>query len=182
VTQPTLSITESNVLQALGQFLVAILPTGTAIVVGQDNRVPMPQAANYAVMTPITRTRLATNLTEYTDGFPSNPQIRQDTQATNIGVQVDTFGPLSGDHAQILATMFRSDWGVDQFGAMALGVTPLYTSEPRQMKFNDESHQVQQRWTTDVYAQIDPIVTVTQDFAAELVVGVIEVDAAFPPA
>jgi len=180
MTQPTLSITESNALQALGQFLVAVLPTGTAIVVGQDNRVPLPQATNYAVMTPITRTRLATNLTEYTDGFPSDPQTRQDTMSTNLMIQVDTFGPLSGDNAQILATMFRSDWGVDQFEAMALGVTPLYTSEPRQMKFLDESHQIQQRWTTDCDVQVDPIVTVPQDFAAELVAGVIEVDAAYP--
>jgi hypothetical protein len=175
-------LTESNTLQALGNFLVAVLPTGTEVVVGQDNRVASPQSANYAVMTPILRTRLATNLTAYTDTYPGTTQTRQDMQATQVTVQVDTFGPLSGDHAQIIQTMFRSDWGVYQFASSGLDVTPLYTSEPRQMKFWDESSQVQQRWTTDVVCQCNPIVTVPQDFAGEIVVGVIEVDAAYPPA
>ena len=182
MTQPTLSLTESNVLQALGQFLVAVLPTGTAVVVGQDNRVPAPQSANYAVMTPILRTRLATNLTAYTDTYPGSTQTRQDTQATQVTIQVDTFGPLSADNAQLITTLFRSDWGVDQFAGYGFDVTPLYTSDPRQMKFTNESAQVEQRWTTDCVLQANAVVTVPQDFAGELVVGVIEVDAAYPAA
>ncbi len=182
MTQPILTLTESNTLQALGQFLVAVLPAGTAVVVGQDNRVPAPQSANYAVMTPILRTRLATNLTAYTDTYPGTTQTRQDTQATQVTVQVDTFGPLSGDNAQVIQTLFRSDWGVDQFATSGFDVTPLYTSEPRQMKFTDESMQVQQRWSLDAVLQANPVVTLPQDFAGELVVGVIEVDAAYPPA
>jgi hypothetical protein len=181
MTQPVLTLTESNTLQAVGNFLVAVLPTGTQVVVGQDNRVASPQSANYAVMTPIMRTRLATNLTTYADGYPSNPQTRADTQATMVTIQVDTFGPLSGDHAQIIQTLFRSDWGVDQFATSGFDVTPLYTSEPRQMKFTDESAQVQQRWSIDLMCQADPIVTVPQDFADQLAVGVINVDAAYPP-
>jgi hypothetical protein len=182
MTQPTLSLTESNTLQALGQFLVAVLPTGTAVVVGQDNRVASPQSANYAVMTPIMRTRLATNLTTYADGFPSNPTTRSDTQATMVTIQVDTFGPASGDNAQIIQTLFRSDWSCEQFAGYGFDVTPLYTSDPRQMKFTDESAQVQQRWSIDLQLQASPVVTVPQDFADELVVGVVNVDASYPPA
>jgi hypothetical protein len=55
MTQPTLTLTESQTLQAVGNFLVAVLPTGTQIVAGQDNRVASPQSANYAVMTPTLR-------------------------------------------------------------------------------------------------------------------------------
>jgi hypothetical protein len=99
-----------------------------------------------------------------------------------VTIQVDTFGPLSGDHAQIIQTLFRSDWGVDQFATSGFDVTPLYTSEPRQMKFNDESSQVQQRWSIDLQLQASPIVTVPQDFADQLAVGVISVDASYPPA
>lgn len=182
MTQPTLSLTESQTLQALGQFLVAVLPVGTEVVAGQDNRVASPQAANYAVMTPILRTRLATNLTTYSDGFPSNPTTRQDAQATQVTVQVDVFGPLSADNAHLIQALLRSDWGVDQFATSAFDVTPLYTSEPRQMKFTDESHQVQQRWSLDAVLQCNPIVTVPQDFADQLAVGVISVDEAYPPA
>lgn len=182
MTQPTLSLTESNTLQAVGNFLVAILPTGTDIVVGQDNRVASPQSTNYAVMTPIMHTRLATNLTAYTDTFPGTTQTRQDTQATMVTIQVDTFGPLSADLAQLIQTLFRSDWGVDQFATSGFDVTPLYTSEPRQMKFWDESSQVRQRWSIDLMCQTAPVVTVPQDFAGELVVGIVEVDAAYPAA
>lgn len=181
MTQPVLSLTESQTLQATGNFLVAVLPTGTAVVVGQDNRVASPQSTNYAVMTPIMRTRLATNETTYSDGFPSNPQTRADKQATMVTIQVDTFGPLSADHAQLIQTLLRSDWGVDQFATSGFDVTPLYTSEPRQMKFNDESAQVQQRWSIDLQLHCNPIVTVPQDFADQLTVGVIEVDEAYPP-
>lgn len=180
MTQPTLSLTESQTLQSLGTFLVAVLPTGTDVITAQDNRVPAPSAANYAVMTPILRTRLATNLTEYTDTYPGSTQTRQDTQATQVTIQVDTFGPLSADNAQVITTLFRSDWGVDQFASYGFDVSPLYTSEPRQMKFNNESAQVEQRWSLDAVMQANPVVTVAQDFAGELVAGVINVDAVYP--
>lgn len=182
MTQPTLSLTESNVLQALGTFLTAVLPTGTDIVVGQDNRVAAPTATNYAVMTPIMRTRLATNLTTYADGYPTDPETRADTQATMLTIQVDTFGPASGDNAQLIQTLLRSDWACDQFAGYDFDVTPLYTSEPRQMKFTNESMQVEQRWTIDVQLQANHVVTVPQEFAGEIVAGVISVDAAYPPA
>lgn len=182
MTQPTLSLTESQTLQAVGQFLVAVLPAGTQVVAGQDNRVASPQSANYAVMTPIMRTRLATNLTTYSDGYPSNPTTRADTQATMVTIQVDTFGPLSADLAHLIQTLFRSDWGVDQFTTSGFDVTPLYTSDPRQMKFTDESAQVQQRWSIDCALQVNPVVTVSQDFADQLAVGLLSVDVAYPPA
>jgi hypothetical protein len=181
MTQPTLSLTESQTLQALGTFLVAVLPAGTDVVTAQDNRVPAPTATNYAVMTPILRSRLATNLTGYTDTFPGSTQTRQDTQATQVTIQVDTFGPLSADNAQLITTLFRSDWAVDQFTTYGFDVTPLYTSDPRQMKFSNESMQIEQRWTMDCVLQANPVVTVPQDFAGELVVGVINVDEAYPP-
>lgn len=180
MTQPTLSLTESNTLQALGNFLVSVLPTGTAVVVGQDNLVASPQAANYAVMTPILRTRLATNWTDYSDGYPSNPQTRADTHATQVTVQVDTFGPASADNAHLIQTLLRSDWGADQFVTSGFGVSPLYTSDPRQLKFTDESSQVQQRWSTDCVLQVNPTVTVPQQFADQLAVGVIDVQATYP--
>lgn len=54
-----LSITESNVLQALGDFIVAT--TGIVVVQGQDNRVAEPGAADFATMWPTLRERLETN-------------------------------------------------------------------------------------------------------------------------
>lgn len=69
----TLSITESMVLQALGDWLTAILPTGFIVVQGQDNRVAEPMTLNkpdltdFATMWPTYRSRLETNTDSYSD-------------------------------------------------------------------------------------------------------------------
>jgi hypothetical protein len=181
VTAPTLSLTESQTLTALGNFLVAIMPAGTTVVVGQDNRVPAPTADNYIVMTPILKTRLATNLTAFTDGYPSNPQTRADMQPTQVTVQIDIHGPLAADNAQVFTTLFRSSYGCDQFATSGFDVTPLYTSEPRQIPFVNEGRQVEKRYTVDANLHCNPVVTTAQDFADHLTVGVINVDATYAP-
>ncbi len=58
-----ISPTQSNLTEALGQFLVATLGlTPAQIIVGQQNRVPEPQSTDFVVMTPIRFERLATNI------------------------------------------------------------------------------------------------------------------------
>lgn len=65
----TIAVTpsESDILKALGDFLVASLPAGTGVFQGYDNRVPEPAAANFVVMLPIMRQRLETNIDSYFD-------------------------------------------------------------------------------------------------------------------
>ena len=63
----TLSITEAQVFQALGDFLTSVLPAGTPVVRGQQNRVPEPATVDHVVMWPITKSRLATNVDDYRD-------------------------------------------------------------------------------------------------------------------
>lgn len=62
---PFLSLTESNLLQSLGAFIVDV--TGIEVVQGQDNRVAEPTATDFAVMWPTLRERLETNVTSYQD-------------------------------------------------------------------------------------------------------------------
>lgn len=62
-----LSISESAVLTALRQFLLGLLPEGSEVIRTQVNRVPMPTAPLFAAMTPLRRTRLATNVTSLSD-------------------------------------------------------------------------------------------------------------------
>src|SRR5450631_4181091 len=55
------SITEAQVLTALGNLLTYVLPQlGSNIIIGQTNRVPSPQG-DYIVMWPLSRPRLATD-------------------------------------------------------------------------------------------------------------------------
>ncbi len=59
--------TQSNVLTALRAFLVSILPSGVAVIQGQQNRVPEPEGADFVVMTPILKARLETNSWSWAD-------------------------------------------------------------------------------------------------------------------
>lgn len=52
---------QSDIQTALRLFLINILPTGTQVIRGQDNRVPEPSANDFVVMTAIRRDRIETN-------------------------------------------------------------------------------------------------------------------------
>lgn len=183
MTASTISLTESQTLTALGNFLKGLLPAGVEIVVGQDNRVPAPKTTNYLVMTPILRQRLSTNVVSYLDGgqvLPNVAGVRYDLMPAKVTVQVDVHGPGAADGVHVIATMFRSSYAVAQFAATGFDVIPLYTSEPRQLPFLNESNQVEKRYSIDLVLQCNPIVTTGQDFASRLGLGLISVDAAYP--
>lgn len=63
----TISTTETAALTALRLFLADILPAGIPIRRAQANRVAEPTANDFVLMTPIRRTRLATNFDDYQD-------------------------------------------------------------------------------------------------------------------
>lgn len=59
---PTLSLTEFQEFKALVAFLNGIVPTGTVVIRGQQNRTAEPQAANFIVAWPLRYERLSTNI------------------------------------------------------------------------------------------------------------------------
>ena len=61
------SPTQNDVQKTLGAFLAGILPAGVEIRASQQNRVPEPPGANYVIITPLRRPRLATNVNLYAD-------------------------------------------------------------------------------------------------------------------
>ncbi len=67
MTTPVLSLTQTQVLTAVRSFLLGVVPPGTEVIRGQDNRVPEPAADDFIVMTPILQPRLGTNRTTYFD-------------------------------------------------------------------------------------------------------------------
>lgn len=58
---------QANVFAALGNFLTAVLPPGVGIYKSQVNRVPEPVGSDFVMMTPLSQTRLETNVDTYTD-------------------------------------------------------------------------------------------------------------------
>jgi len=89
-------------------------------------------------------------------------------QPIKFTAQLDVHGPNSADNSQIITTLFRDDYGVEQFAASGFDVTPLYASEPRQMPFLNENQQIEERWSVDAVMQCNPVVNVPQQFASQL--------------
>lgn len=176
----------SQTLTVLRSFLLSIMPIGTEVLQGLDNRVPEPASEDFVLMTEILRERLATNEVSYDDGFPASAQKRHAMQSTRLTVQLDVHGPNSSANAQIISTLFRDEYAADQFEASGYALAPLYTSEPRQLPFHNAEHQIERRWSIDALIQVKPIVTSGQDFADALSINplgaVTNVDSTYPPA
>lgn len=171
----TVSPAESDIFAALRTFILSLIPC--EVVQGLANGAPMP-LGGFIAMTALFQNRLSTNTDSYSDPYPV-AGTRTVEQATQYTVQVDCYGPSSSDWATILTTMLRDDYGCV---SMAPNVFPLYADDPKQMPLIDGEQQYEQRWVITAVLQYNPVVTISQDFAAALSVGLVNVDATYPPA
>jgi hypothetical protein len=236
-----LSLTEIQAFTALRTFLLTVLPSGIEVLRAQANQVPEPQGSDFVMMTPLLRSRLATNVDTHEDcaftgsitgntltvtamklgtitvgatlfgaGIAAGTTItapgtgaggvgtytvsqsqtvgsetiacgsKSMLQETQLNVQVDVYGPNSGDNAQIITTTFRDGYAVDVFASSGFDVAPLYTDDAKQTPFISGESQYESRWTINCVMQINPVVTVPQQFADQLQAGLIDVQAQYP--
>jgi hypothetical protein len=103
-------------------------------------------------------------------------------QPTQVTMQIDVHGPASADNAQIITTAFRDEYAVDRFAESGFDVQPLYAGDPRQVPFLNGEQQVEFRWTIDTVMQANSVLTVPQQFADAIEVGLVSVDVVYPPA
>ncbi len=103
-------------------------------------------------------------------------------QPTKVTVQLDVHGPNSAENAQTISTLFRDEYAVRAFAAKGFDVTPLFVSDPRQLPFENENAQVENRWVIDAVMQANQVIRAPQEFADQLDITLIEVDAAYPAA
>jgi hypothetical protein len=111
--------------------------------------------------------------------IPSGPMAAgtsSNLQMTRFTVQLDVHGPASGDNAQIISTLFRDQYAVDAFAAANPAIAPLYTSDPRQLAFDNAEMQFETRYSIDLELQINPTVQVPVQFAGTLSVTPYPVD------
>ena len=99
------------------------------------------------------------------------------TQSTQVTVQLDVHGPASADNAQIISTLLRDEYAVDQFPS---GIAPLYCDDPQQIPFVNDQDQYETRWVVRAQLEAEQTVTVPQQFADTLAVGLIDVEEAYP--
>ena len=101
-------------------------------------------------------------------------------QPTRVVIQLDVHGPNGADNAQIISTLFRDDYAVQQFATSGIDVSPLYADDPKQLPFLNAEEQYEDRWVVEAHMQANEIVTAPQQFADSLVVGLIDVDERYP--
>ena len=237
----TLSITQSNIFTALRSFLLQIIPSGTEVIRGQENRVAEPEGSNFIVMTPLFLGRLATNFDGYTDSTFTgsisgttltitaaiNPTLivgsqifganvlsntvitalgtgtggigtytvnnaqtvaseliaagtQNSLQETEVTIQLSIHGPASADNAQIISTLFRDEYAVDQIATSGFDITPLYSTDPKQIPFINGEQQYEDQWIIDAVLQVNPIAQTAMQFLTKANVELISVDAVYP--
>lgn len=167
-------MTVSAVYAKLRTFLQTYcVPMGTEVVQGLGNRVPAPRGA-YAAMTALLQVQLATNERAH----DSDDEEDTITQSRRIDVQLDFYGPLSGDWAAVAALLLRDPVGC---AALTPACQPLYTTDARQIPTVTGEEQYQQRWSVTAVLQFHPSATLSQQSADTLAIDLIAADIEYTP-
>lgn len=108
------------------------------------------------------------------------------TQPTQLVYQLDFHSDRmsdAGDMAQAVSTLFRDDFATTQFANQVpnFGVTPLHADDARQVPFQNEQKQYEWRWIVEANLQANIAVSVPQQYADQVDVGLIEIDSTYPP-
>jgi hypothetical protein len=172
----TVSITEDNLFKALGEFIKGLVDC--PVVRSQVNRVAMP-AGDVIEMTTVLMPALSTPVESYTD--EGDIHTRNLTRSTQWTAQIDCYGDGAGNRATALSVAFRSDYACEQFAATGLQIQPLYATDPNQLPLTTAENQYLERWTFETVFQFNPTICLPQQFADALVIGLINVDATYPP-
>ncbi len=172
----TVSPAISALYTKLKAFIEYIVPTGTEVARGLNNRVPSP-AAPYVLFQMLFQNRLATTVVTYADPGPDDGTASYE-QSTRVDIQVDFYGPFSPEWAAMFTTLFRSDFGCTFFGT---DCQPLYADEARQISHVTGELQYLERWCVTAVIQWSPVTTTPQEFADTLSADLINVDVAYPP-
>lgn len=171
----TPSITDTQVFTALRSFVLGVTGLdGKLVMRGPLNRVAMPKG-EFILISPLSRVALSTNKSAY------GASTKSVTRSTQWGAQVDCYGALSGDMAEIVSTLLRDPYACEKFAAIDPNIQPLYATDPNQLPLVTGEQQYEVRWSFTAYLQYNPVTEVPQDSADELVIEFVSVDSAYQP-
>lgn len=118
---------------------------------------------NYVVLSPGIKTRQDQGRRSYVvDSIDPLTGIVNVSRHTTYSYQVDCYGQLGPDVADIIAIAWRSLWGCDQLVGAA--ITPLFADEPQQLNVANSENQYEQRFMLRLFAQVNQVVALPQDF------------------
>jgi hypothetical protein len=101
--------------------------------------------------------------------------VQQDTEFV---VQCDVHGDDAYNQCVVIQTLFRDEYAVQAMEGS--GVTPLYADDPRQTPFITAADQYENRMSIDLHVQINPVVTIPQQFSDGVDLTVVDVDVVYP--
>jgi hypothetical protein len=179
MTALTVSIPQSAVYTALGNFIMAVLGLAQSNVVqGFDNRVPMP-VGPFVNMAAVSMKRLRTNVDTIGGALGDDPSSFMLEQGTQVDIQIDVYGPASCDSANILTATLR-----DNVGCLALAPNcqPLYADDPIRAPLTNAEEEYEDKWIVLARIQYNPVITTPVQSATVLgPVNIVDAEVAYGP-
>lgn len=170
-----ISITESALVDDLITFFETLVDCD--VVRGLPDQIPDP-LRDCVVITPIAAQGLSLPTAVYADPATATGTLSI-TQATQWSARVDSYGTRAHDRALALSIALCSPFGCEFLGTLGRA-QPLSVSAMTQWPIAGAEGQFFERWSFDASLQFNPFITVPQQFADQLHVGLIEVDTTYP--
>lgn len=176
-----LDLTDSDVYTALVAFMGTIVPSGTPVVRGQQNRVAMP-AVPFVLLTTIgAPSRIGTNA-ESTEAVVVDDEITGFNALVEAdfeySVQVDFYSPNAEAWAMSAELLWRSKLA---WYSLPEGIKPLYSEGRQQLPLvPGDSNQWEQRWTLTLVLDYQPTWTQTTQAATSASVVPEPIDVFYP--
>lgn len=160
--------TEDQVFDTLWGFVSSLFDPSLAgqVFKGYQNMTATP-TGTYAVVSSGVKTRLDQGDRDYD---PTNGLMLV-TRHTQYYYQIDCYGPSAPDWADIIAVAWNSPWSCGQLNGTGLNapttkatLQSLYADEPQQITIVNAENNYEQRFMVKLYLQVNPIVSLPQDF------------------
>lgn len=159
------SITIDAVITALIAFLNPFV-TPAQIIRGQQNRVAPPRGP-FVEVTELRQVDLETPIV--TNDVPNAQVVVLGPK--RIDIQIDFYGPASGDQCTAVKGVYRSYLATAAFPD---GITPLYCTDGTQAPLLDAEEQYESRWTLTASLQYNSTVSIPLQFANNLALNIME--------
>lgn len=163
----TLTPTEDATYAALARWICKVLDfpeTNPPLVKGFQNQVAAP-VGSFIVVSPGLMQRQDFGRRSYDPDAGEYGQAVQEAHNT-YSYQVDCYGPMGPVWASILAAAWATMWSVDNITPNVL--TPLYADPPQQVNIVNSEGQYEQRMMIRLFAQVNQVVGLPQDFFDQL--------------
>ena len=177
----TQDLHEEDVFTVLRAFILDTLGAAVNDVIRiPNNRVPMPKTFPFITLSERMKTQIHWPIPSISDPAVQ-PQTNSILSGIQYEIQVDAYGPTSGDLIQMLYTVLWSPAAFDFFNSQIIvGVCPLYPDPPHQAAIVDGEAEYELRWIMPVHLQYSPTLQTTIQTAATVTVGTITQFASFP--